>query len=108
MLSNQESKFRSLDEITNEEKFRTANKQFQMKWFTKNRNIRNVGRQPAINIVEGEIGPLGPSKDVTTPLEAWQLFVKDEFLEKTVTNTNSFKFLEQCIKFNDKNTRLER
>ena len=52
-----------------------------MKWFTKNRNSRNVGRQPASNIVEEEIGILGPAKDVTTPLEAWQLFVK-EFLEK--------------------------
>ena len=59
-----------------------------MKWFTKNRNIRNLGLQPAINIVEGEIGPLGPAKDVTTPLEAWELFVKDEFLEKIVTSTN--------------------
>ena len=79
------AKFRSLDEVTNEENFyglkqvenkqynfSTANKQFQMKWFTKNRNIRNVGRQPASNVVEREIGPIGPAKDVTTPLEAWQ------------------------------------
>ena len=41
-----------------------------MKWFIKNRNSRNVGRQPASNIVEEEIGILGPAKDVTTPLEA--------------------------------------
>ena len=53
-----------------------------MKWFTKNINGRNVGRQPASNIVEGEIGILRPAKDVTTPLEAWQLFVKDEFWKK--------------------------
>ena len=68
--------------------FSTANKHFQMKWFTENRNIRNVGRQPTSNIVEGEIGPLRPAKDVTTRLEAWQLFLKEKFLKKIVTNTN--------------------
>ena len=60
-----------------------------MKWFTKNRNSRNVGRQPASNIVEEEIGILGPAKDVTTPLEAWQLFVK-EFLEKIVSRKKRY------------------
>ena len=64
-----------------------------MKWFTKNINGRNVGRQPASNIVEGEIGILGPAKDVTTPLEAWQLFVKDEFLEKIVTRKKRYNLL---------------
>ena len=64
-----------------------------MKWFTKNRNSRNLGRQPASKIVEGEIGTLGPAKDVTTPLEAWQLFVKDEFLEKTVTRQKRYNLL---------------
>ena len=59
-----------------------------MKQFTKNRNIRNLGHHPASNIVEEEKNPLGPVKDVTGPLEAWQLFVKDEFLGKIVTNTN--------------------
>ena len=96
------AKFLNLDEVTNEENydpiyqnenkqynFSTANKQFQMKWFTKNRNPRNVGRQPASNIVEGDIGPLGPAKNVATPLEAWQLFVTDESLEKIVTHTNT-------------------
>ena len=63
-----------------------------MKWFTKNRNSRNVGRQPASNIVEEEIGILGPAKDVTTPLEAWQLFVK-EFLEKIVTRKKLYNLL---------------
>ena len=63
-----------------------------MKWFTKNRNSRNVGRQPASNIVEEEIGILGPAKDVTTPLEAWQLFVK-EFLEKIVTRKKRYNLL---------------
>ena len=63
-----------------------------MKWFTKNRNSRNVGRQPASNIVEEEIGILGPAKDVTTPLEAWQLFVK-EFLEKIVTRKKCYNLL---------------
>ena len=68
--------------------FSTAVKQFQIKWFTKNKNIRNVGRQPARNIIEGEISPLEPSKDVTTLFEAWHLSVIDELLEKIVTNTN--------------------
>ena len=58
------TKFRHLDEITNEENFdvlkqvenkqysfSATNKQFQMKWFTKSRNIRKVGRQPASNIM---------------------------------------------------------
>ena len=63
-----------------------------MKWFTKNRNSRNVRRQPASNIVEEEIGILGPAKDVTTPLEAWQLFVK-EFLEKIVTRKKRYNLL---------------
>ena len=63
-----------------------------MKWFTKNGNSRNVGRQPASNIVEEEIGILGPAKDVTTPLEAWQLFVK-EFLEKIVTRKKRYNLL---------------
>ena len=63
-----------------------------MKWFTKNRNSRNVGRQPASNIVEEEIGILGPAKDVTTPLEAWQLFVK-EFLEKIVSRKKRYNLL---------------
>ena len=67
--------------------FSTAIKQFQIKWFTKNKNIRNVGRQPARNIIEGEISPLEPSKDVTTLFEAWHLSVIDELLEKIVTNT---------------------
>ena len=94
------AKVRSLYERTNENfdvlkkvenkqyNFLTANKQFQMKWFPKNRNITNVGCQPASSIVEGEIGSLGLAKDVTTPLEAWQLIVRDEFLEKIVTNSN--------------------
>ena len=95
------AKFRSLDEITNKENidvlkqdenkqydFSTANKQFQMKWFTKNTNIRNVVRQQARNTVEVEIDPLGIAKDIFAPLEVWQSFVKDEFLEKIVLNTN--------------------
>ena len=90
--SQRKATFRSLDEITNignfdvlrlvenkQYNFSTANKQFQIKWLTKNRNIRNVGRQLASKIVEGEIGPLRPEKDVTTPLEVWQLFIKDKF-----------------------------
>ena len=90
--SQRKATFRSLDEITNignfdvlrlvenkQYNFSTANKQFQIKWLTKSRNIRNVGRQLASKIVEGEIGPLRPEKDVTTPLEVWQLFIKDKF-----------------------------
>ena len=29
-----------------------------MKSFTKNNNLRNAGRQPAFNVVEGPRGPL--------------------------------------------------
>ena len=65
-----------------------------MKQFTKNGNNKNVGHQPASNIAEEEIGPLGSAKDVTTPLEVWQLFVKDQFLEKIDTNTEEFQNLE--------------
>ena len=50
-----------------------------MKWFTKKTNMRNVVRQPARNIVEVEIDPLGIAKDIFTPLEVWQSFVKDDF-----------------------------
>ena len=59
-----------------------------MKWFTKNNFIRNVGRQSARNIVEGEISPLEPSKYVTTLFEAWHLSVIDELSGKIVTNIN--------------------
>ena len=53
-----------------------------MKWFTKNSNVRNAIPQPACNIVEGPIDSLGTVKNVTRPIKAWVLFVKDGFLEK--------------------------
>ena len=59
-----------------------------MKSFTKNNNVRNAGRQPACNVVEGPIGTLGAAKNGTTPFETWGFFIKDEFLKKSVTNTN--------------------
>ena len=40
-----------------------------MKWFIKNKNIRKVAHQPASNVVEGEIGPRGSTKYVTTLLK---------------------------------------
>ena len=94
-------KFQSLDQITDENNFDpvvqeeneeynycSSDKKFKMKWFTKNNNTRNAGRQPACNVLEGPIGPLGQAKNVRTALEAFELFIKDEFLEEIVTNTN--------------------
>ena len=66
----------------------SVNRQFNVKWCTKSNNIRNAGRQSPSNVAEEPIGPLGPAKSVTTPLEAWGIFIKDKFLEKIVTNTN--------------------
>lgn len=88
-------KFKSFKEIANENDFDfvfleedkqysycSTNRQFNMKWFTKNSNVRNTIPQPACNIVERPIDSLGTVKNVTRPIKAWVLFVKDGFLEK--------------------------
>ena len=90
-----------MEEITNENNFDPVvqeedeefnyfpvNRQLNMKSFTKNNNVRNAGRQPACNVVEGPIGTLGAAKNGTTPIETWGFFIKGEILKKSVTNTN--------------------
>ena len=99
-------KFKSLEEITNENTFDSvvqegdeqynycsANTQFNLKWFTKNNNVRNAGRHSVCNVVERPIGSLGAPKNVTTPVDAWGVFIKNELLEKVVATTN--KIIEE-------------
>lgn len=89
-----------MEEITNENTFDSvvqeedeqynycsANTQFNLKWFTKNNNVRNAGRHSVCNVVERSIGSLGAPKNVTTPVDAWGV------LEKVVATTN--KIIEE-------------
>ena len=101
------AKFRSLDEIKNEENFdvlkqvenkqynfNTANKQPQIKQLAKNRNIGNLGRQRPSNKVEGEKGPLRPAKDVGTLLKFRKISEFGDGFQETMQSTRKYTYCE--------------
>ena len=46
-----------------------------------------IHRRQGFNVIEEQIFSLRPKKDVPTPLEAEEVFVKDGNLENILTNT---------------------
>ena len=64
-----------------------AKKTIVMDWSTVKDNL--LQRRQRGNILRNRPGPRGAARDATTPLEAFQIFITDEMLDKIVRYTNA-------------------
>ena len=93
-------KFKNLDDVANVENFDDLPPQPKIDSryvdstgkFIMNLSTEKVldarGGRESLNVIKHALGPRGEAKHVTTPFEAWNLFITPDILEKVVAYTN--------------------